>query len=386
MAWSPYKACCLESARDPDYALCGECGHVLLRCMAFEDCQTLVDPKGHCPACVMPELTLDRGALPSARAGDRLALTFLFANRSRAQRALRCEAVEAFVDEAQVPVTLAWAEVEAGTERRFTVGAPALEQGGRHALRLLLVLSSRFKGREESYMFESLGQIAVARDSDTAAPQITISGNVSGGGLINIAGLAGPAGAAGAEPPVALPSLLQRADAAEAARGLRGYGPRGGRIPRDAGFVFAGFRALDRPPDQAVIGPRGLLSCGRAARKFDAVENPQPSDLALRLYKGDGATLDEEATRALSRHHFDLFIANGRLHLQVRSGNGLDINGARLATGAIRSLADGDIVAPLPGQPARMALHVSFSGHHDEIDTVQVARRDGPPGPARGTP
>jgi len=387
VAWSPYKTCCPEAARQPAYALCDECGHVLLRCIGYEDCQTLVEPKSHCHTCVQPQLSLDTSSMPVPMVGDRLALNFVFANPAASRQPLRCEAVEAFINGTATPVDLAWNEVEAGGERRFSVSTPPLEHGGQFALRLLLTVATRHKDREEIYMFETLGQVGVERVGGQVAPQIVISGNVSDNALINIAGLGGqdantsPKMANGAaEPRIA--SKLQRADGLERVRGLRGHGAAGPRVLRDVRFRFSGFRAEECPPADAVLGAKGLLTCGRAEQRFNATENPEPNDIVLRIYEADGQTLDETASRQISRRHFDILVMNDRLCLRVQSLQGLEVSGTHAARGALVTLADGDLIVPRPELRDRLALRVRFNGHHGDIETVELVRVTG--GTGRG--
>ena len=91
MVWTPYNACCREAAKQPTFALCDDCGHKLLRCMAHENCGSLVEPKGHCPMCLQPQLSLDGRDMATPIVGDRMALSFVLTNPKNALRAIHCK-------------------------------------------------------------------------------------------------------------------------------------------------------------------------------------------------------------------------------------------------------------------------------------------------------
>lgn len=377
MEWRPYAGCCHRQALAVDSAFCAECGRLLLRCMAFQECLSLVTPGGACPICVAPALWLDKGAVTQSQLGRRLAIPFVLRNASGAGRPLRVESIVAREAAGEVPVPLPWEEIDAQSERGFTVETPPLDQAGMRSLDLLATLASRYKGREERYAFGA----SVKLEIDTAEPtQIVQNINLSGaqfatGGMIH-APVAGrtAAGRAPAALSERLPVAFERAERFEITHGIRGYRSGALRVPRSVEFAFPGFRESECPPKGATIGQRGALACGRAGRQFDAARNPLPSDLSLRVHDPRTGALDERAVAFISRHHFDLLVMNDRLHVVPRGGNGLEVNGKRLAIGGVHELADGDELVPIPGHRELLALKIRFRAALGIVETIEIAR------------
>lgn len=376
MEWRPYAACCHRHALDADSAFCGECGRLLLRCMAFQECMSLVTPTDPCPVCIAPRLFLDRGAVTRSNVGERLSIPLVFCNTSKVHRPIRVEAMTAQNDGRDTPIALDWEQVDAEAERGLTVETPSLDHAGIHTVRVVATLASRYKGREERYAFASNVKLSVEAPEQLQLVQnINLSGaQFETGGMVHAPVSLRPQGqraAAQLREREALP--LERAERYEIEHGIRGYVEGALRVPRTAAFVFTGFPASDRPADGATIGQRGALACGRASLRYDAEVNPLPSDLSLRIYKRAGE-LDEQATVFISRHHFDLLVMNDRLCVQLRGANGLQVNDRKLAAGAVETLRDGDRIVPLPGHPDKLALRVRFRTSFGNVERIEIAR------------
>lgn len=377
MEWRPYASCCHRQALAVDSAFCGECGRLLLRCMAFQECMSLVTPGGACPMCVAPALSLEKGAITRSQVGRRLAIPLVLRNGSGAGRALRVDAIVVRDGSGEVPVPLPWEEIDAQSERGFTVETAKLEQAGTRALDIVATLASRYKGREERYAFGA----SVTIEIDTPDPtQIVQNINLTGaqfatGGMVH----APVANRQTADrEPVALRErtalAFERAERFEIPLGIRGYRNGNLRVPRSVEFAFPGFPDSERPAKGATIGQRGVLACGRAGRQYDAEHNPLPSDLSLRVHDPRTGEVDERAAVFISRHHFDLLVMNDRLHVVPRGSNGLEVNGQRLAIGSVHELGDGAEIVPIPGHRERLALKIRFRAALGIVETIELAR------------
>lgn len=376
MEWRPYASCCHASALAPNTAFCGECGRMLLRCMAFQECMSLVTPHDPCPMCIAPSLFLEKGAVVSCNRGARLSIPLVFRNSATVQRPLRVESIAAFAGRGETPVALAWEHVEAQTERRFNVDTAPFEEAGLHAVGIVITMATRYKGREERYAFAAHVKIAVEAPEHTEIVQnFNLAGAQLGTGtLINASPQQRPSARAEATPLGEREALLlERAERYEMEKGIRGYAAASLRVPRTLGFTFQGFPANDRPADGATIGQNGALACGRSGRHYDAETNPLPNDLSLRPYKRNGE-LDEEAAMFISRHHFDFVVLNDRLCVQARGANGLQVGSRKLANGEIAAVEDGDRIFPMPGHPDKLSLRVRFLTSLGSVETAEITR------------
>lgn len=376
MAWRPYAPCCHREALSTDSAFCPECGRTLIRCAAFSECYSLVAPLEPCPICIAPELAIEKGATLNARVGERLSIPLVLRNASPVERPIWVTGVVKIESGVHEPVALTWENLDASTERGLTLTTAPFAEAGAQTIGVIVVFASRYKGREERYAFASAIKIGVEGQEQQIVQNINLSGaQFATGGMVH-APVSARAAAGGAPAPLFArePIQLQRAERYELDQGVRGYAELSARAPRDVAFSFLGFAAGEHPSDGASVGMNGALSCGRNSRTFDAQANPFPNDLCLRARNPRTGAIDEDATRALSRHHFDFIVLNDRLCVQARSSNGLDLNGKRLAAGDVAVVRHGDRIAPLVGSADKLALTVSLRGSLGVIETVGIAR------------
>lgn len=371
MDWRPYNDCCHRLAAEVDAGFCPECGHPLLRCQAFAECKTLVTPDGRrkaCPSCVAPRLIMKSGAMVSAKRGDRLSIPLLLVNTSPAGRSLWIKQIVKKTEGAYEPVRINWEQVEARSERQFEIDTVQLASGGTLTAGLILVLGSRYKGVEEQFAFEAGMLITIASESGGNTTYNITNTNSTYYNRTTIDGRpVEDGGAAAAE------LALQPAELYELEEGIRGYRDARQRVPRNVEFTFSGFPAADRPRDGTTIVQTGRLACGRNSRKADPSGGALPSDLCLRAYDRKGV-VDEPATLAISRHHFDLVIANDRLCVHARSTRGLELNGKSLDTGELAVLRPGDRLVPIAGRADKLALTVDFAGSMGVVERVELSR------------
>ena len=398
MEWRPYQGCCATAAAASSRAFCNECGHALLRCMAFSECKGLVTPNGECAACVSPRLMIDAGAGVRAKKGERVSVPLILRNASSAARPIWVKHMVKGDGRSQEPVALTWEHLDAGTERRFTLDAPPLIEGGTQTLSMIMVIASRYKGLEEEYAFSSAVTLTVSSE-DAHQTTINISGGTihglaSGGDVVSgdnatisegghaISGdkallyKSGPeegASPAAVAERARTPLDLQRAEKWELANGIRGYRELGVRVPRHVEFTFTGFRAEDAPGKPMTATRTGRLACGRNSRTGAADATAIANDLCLRAYDRQGA-VDEPATMAISRHHFDLLIVNDRLCLQARATQGMSVNDAPLLSGDVASLTPADRVVPISGRPDKFALKLHFASSLGSVDRIEIRR------------
>lgn len=377
MDWRPYKACCQRYASDGEVGFCPECGHPFLRCMAFTECRSLVTPTQPCPVCVAPALMIDAGAVVQSKTGERLSVPLILLNGSPAARPLWVKRVVKWDGRVDEPVALTWEQLDPGTERRFTVDTPPMAEGGTHTLRLILVLASRYKGIEEEYAFAAGMSLSVSGpDTQQVIQNINLAGaNFQTGGMVHTqlnTKNTGSTAPSGLQDRTML--ALERAEKYELEQGIRGYRKDGLRVPRHVEFAFSGFPNDDQPADGSTAIQRGRLAFGRNSRTPNPENNPVPNDVCLRAYDARTGRIDEPATMAISRHHFDLIVVNDRLCVQARATKGMELNGQALSPGDVLPVVPGDRIVPIPGRSDRLTLQVSFVDSIGSVDRVQVSR------------
>jgi hypothetical protein len=330
-----------------------------------------VTPDGRakaCPVCVAPQLMIDPRAVIKARKGDRLSIPLILMNGSTVGRPLWVKRIVKRLGDQYESLALTWEQVEARTERHFSVDVPPLVDGGTTTAGLIIVVASRYKNIEEEYAFE-------------AEMLITVSGGQDGNTTINVtntnstyyAPVHGETPSAGPAPSGPTTLNLQPAEVYELAQGIRGYRAEKLRVPRHVEFAFAGFPEHDAPAAGATAMQRGRLACGRNSRTPDPGADAVANDVCLRAYDGQGV-VDEPGTMAISRHHFDLLVLNDRLCVHTRSTRGLELNGKTLESGEIAVLAPGDRLVPIPGRPDKLVLEFDFSSSFGWVDRVEVSR------------
>jgi hypothetical protein len=402
MDWVPYKSCCFEAAGslDSDVGFCPKCGHALMRCIGFADCGKLVTPGQACPGCMAPQLIIDAGAAVSAKAGDRMSVPLILLNQSPAGRPLWVKRISKLDGTAEQHLSIPWEQVDAHGERRFSLDT-ALAEGGTYTLHVRLVLAARYKNVEEEYAFAAGIAVSAAAQEHGVKHNlnfVTVSGDVSGAGAIghnvrftgdgglSVGGNVSGAGAIGHEvgpsdkratTATALvdkkPVPLERAERYELEQGIRGYRKEGVRVLRNVDLAFSGFRPEDIPREPPALIASGRLLFGRNSRP-PVPENVTANDVCLRAFDPKAKKVDEPATMAISRHHFDFVVVNDRLAVQVRAPGGMQVNEKTLTAGEVYPIAPGDRIIPIPGRADKLTLRVAFSNGIGVVNRVDVSR------------
>jgi hypothetical protein len=381
MDWQPYKNCCIRAAGsvDNDVRFCPDCGHVLMRCVAFADCGGLVTPMQPCPSCVAPVLMIDSGAVTTAKAGERMSVPLIMLNSSAAGRTLWLKRVAKRDGKTEEQITLPWEQLDARTERRISLDTPPMVEGGTYTLNVILVLATRYKGLEEEYAFAAAVSVKVATsDAGPQSVSVTVSGASEGTGaghnvIANIkADRAAEMAAAALDQRKIVP--LERAERYELEQGIRGYRREALRVPRHVDFAFSGFGTTDIPPSGAALVWRGRLLFGRNSRAPDPSVNAAPNDVCLRAYDTKTKLVDEPATMAISRHHFELVVVNDRLCVHARATAGMQVNTQDLAAGQVLPIVPGDRIVPIPGRGDKLLLRVTFTNAIGVVERIDVSR------------
>ena len=364
-------------------AFCPECGHPFLRCMAFAECKSLVTPTQACPVCVAPALLIDAGAVVQSKTGERLSVPLILRNNSTGGRPIWVKNIVKLGGSADEPVALTWEQIDPQTERHFTIETPPLAEGGRHALRMLFVISSRYRGLEESYAFTGGTTISVSgQESQQIVQNINMQGaHFETGGLVHTALNTKDRASSASSAPAALadrqPLPLERAEKYELEQGIRGYPDRGLRVPRNVEFAFGSFPSAEVPPDGATMMASGRFTVGRNSRNPDPEAKAEPNDVCLRVYDPRTGAIDEPATLAISRHHFDLVVVNDRLCVHARTTHGMELSGAPLPSGTVMPLRPGERLVPIPGRADKLQLQVAFSSSIGSVDRITISRTPG---------
>lgn len=366
-------SCCVNAWRTEQAAYCGECGSPVLKCMAHEECGGVLDKSGLCPECVDFRVLVDAGAVSSVRVGGALSLSLIVENLASVGRPLIVTG--AWTQEPGQdwqPVDLPWERLDAGRQAPMPVRAEALDRPGTHRLGIRLAVATRWRWREERYLFE--GGILLTVEGETGATTvnqtITLQAETIGSGAtvynpLRITEAAGREEAASREP-VAIP--LIRAERAERRLAIRGYGD-AAPLPRRAVMDWRGFADGDCPSPGPLNTEDTVLAFGRSRAR----PRGGPNDVRL-VVEAAGGGLDEDLSLAISRRHFEVYVENDRLMLRVESGQGVRLNDDVLKTGDTAILADGDEISPLVRNADRLSLRVRFDCHADEVDRVTFIR------------
>jgi len=361
--------CCYTSAVTADATYCGECGKPLVRCMAAEECGGLLDDQGLCTVCVAPEIQVDPGALKAAKVGGAIALAMSITNASVVGRPLFVTGLwsrEAQGDWREEP--LVWERLNAGQSRPMTITANQLNKAGTHNLEILVAISSRWRWREESFAFTSTMQLIIEKETSKSAPVVTIGGDSAGhGNTVYISGQSEPSTAS--DTTTEARSLrMVRAEKEERKFGLRGLSDELS-IPKNATLAWRGFRKQDTPSDGPILTTDGILAVGRTrSRQAGGL-----GDVRLLVTTPEGE-VDADASRLLSRRHFELYIECNRLILRVTGSGGVRVNGDAYGPGKTISLNDGDRIDPLVKTHGALTLDVRFNAHHGSISDVTITR------------
>ena len=242
---------------------------------------------------------------------------------------------------------------------------------------MLFVMASRFRGIEEVYAFTGRTTITVsAPDTQQVIQNINLAGaQFQTGGMVHTAlNTRDRPAAAASVLGVRSPLPLERAEKYELEHGLRGYSDDGLRMPRNVQVAFKDFRASDVPPDGWAMA-NGRLSCGRNARS--AGPDAAPNDVCLSAYDPRTGAVDEPATLAISRNHFDFLVVNDRLCVHARAAHGMEVGGAALNSGNIVPIKAGQRIAPIAGRPDKLMLQVAFTSTIGSVDRITISRTPG---------
>jgi hypothetical protein len=348
--------------------------------MAFAECRSLVTPTQACPVCVAPALMIDAGAVVQSKTGERVSVPLILRNNSTGGRPIWVKQIVKLDSRADEPMALTWEQVDPQSERHFTIETPPLEEGGRHALRMLFVIASRYRGLEETYAFTGGTTISVSgQESQQIVQNINLSGaQFQTGGMVHTAlntkdrGSSTPTALADRQ---SLP--LERAEKYELEQGIRGYQDRGVRVPRNVAFTFASFPPAEVPPDGTTMVAAGRFTAGRNSRNPDPGANAAPNDVCLRVYDPRTGEIDEPATLAISRHHFDFVVVNDRLCVHARTTHGMELSGMALASGTVAPLTPGERLVPIPGRPDKLQLQVAFASSIGSVERITISRIPG---------
>lgn len=372
--------CCEQSAREhPEAAFCTECGSPIVRCMAYDECNSILTPDGFCPACTNIDVSLDAGAAATVREGGKLALPLIIRNKTSARRPVFITGLWIREDDgAYRKISLDFERLDPDVPGHVGIRTGVLDHAGIHQVDVLIAVTSRYMWREETYVFSSSVKFPV-EPKDPGGPQTHININAdeigSGFTLYNPTRIEQDR-AAGLETHLsAVPLSLRRADMAERDLGIRGYEDGKSMLPA-AAFDWLGFDPVDVVMNGPATRNSGLILCGRNGIDLEEGAN----DASLIVYR-DGE-MDERATRSISRHHFTLYPENGRLKLRADGQYGLKVGDASLNRTNTIELNDGDVIYPLKDQPDALSLHVTFDVEGRDISRIRIRRRPTAPQPA----
>jgi hypothetical protein len=350
-----------------------------MRCVAFADCGGLVAPMQPCPSCVAPVLMIDSGAVTTAKAGERMSVPLIVLNSSVSGRTLWLKRVAKRDGKTEEQITLPWEQLDARTQRRISLDTPPMVEGGTYTLNVILVLATRYKGLEEEYAFAAAVSVKVATsDAGPKKVSVTVRGTSEGTGaghnvIANIkADRAAEMAAAALDQRKIVP--LERAERYELEQGIRGYRREALRVPRNVDFGFSGFAPTDTPPPGSALVWRGRLLFGRNSRAPDPSANAAPNDVCLRAFDMRTKTIDEPATMAISRHHFELVVVNDRLCVHARATAGMQVNAQDLTAGQVVPIVPGDRIVPIPGRGDKLLLRVTFTNAIGVVERIDVSR------------
>lgn len=337
--------------------------------MANEECGGLLDNQGLCTVCVAPSLQIDAGALTAAKVGGAVALPISIINTSVVGRPLFVtkiwsrEASGVWREE-----VLGWERLEEGQSRPAVITASQIKHTGVHNIEILIAVSSRWRWREEKYAFSTALRLTIESEASEAGPSVTIGGDSAGhGNTVYITGNAEKSANATVTTEAVVLKLV-RAEKDERRLGLRGLSE-SFWVPKNTTLSWRGFSKQDILMDGPILTVDGLLAVGRTrSRRSGGL-----GDIRLLAENRDG-TVDEEASRLISRRHFEIYIESNRLILRVTGSGGARINGDAYGAGKEITLNDGDRISPLVSAPDTLVLNVNFRCEHGAITEVIFTR------------
>lgn len=382
MRFQGYGACCRRHAADRSARVCPECGHLLLRCTGFDECQALVDLAEHCPEHVAPRLFLERGAAQTARVGQRITLPLVLHNASRLPGALKIERVlkgEGGHGLQEIP--LYWDQLRPGEERSLAIDSGKLEAGGTTRIDLVVVLSASPGGIESSHAFAA--ELIIAVDEPEASPQITQHIHIEGGHYEAGASAVVQTGPSISEASafdlrgdapdqrIAVASF-QRAEAFELREGVRGYAESRVHVPRTVELRCAGFDREEVPAMPRPFLERWSLALGRNSQTAGE-RNAAPNDIVLRARDAAGA-VDRERTLRISGQHARLGLHNGRLMVTATGTGPTFVNGETLERGATRVVARGDRVGVLGPRADDLGFTIDTVAQGAVVESITLTK------------
>jgi hypothetical protein len=272
-------------------------------------------------------------------------------------------------------LSIPWEQVDADGQRRFSLDT-ALADGGTYTLNVRLVLATRYRNIEEEYAFAAGISVEAARQEQGNRVYNIGSGEVTGqyaaGHMIGSV-VINPEKSASAGLADKKAVLLERAERYELEQGIRGYRKEGLRVMRNVDLSFSGFAAEHVPAAGPALLPRGRLLFGRNSRPPVSVDTTA-NDVCLRAFDPRTRKVDEPATMAISRHHFDFVVVNDRLAVQVKASGGMQVNGETLAAGQVFPVAPGDRIIPIPGRGDKLTVRVAFTNGIGVVNRIDVSR------------
>lgn len=366
---SPRPCCYASIQADPGAVFCTDCGSPLVRCMAFQECRGLVGDDGLCSQCVDARLVIVPGATMRAPIGGHVAVPFNFFNASKIDRPLFVTGLWSRERGEWRFERLGWEKLDPGARASASVTACEIEAAGLHEIVIMWSIATRWKMREENFVFSTRVLLTIGDDKDRAGSTIQISSeNQMNGNIIQIHEREPQPGEDG-KVIDAIDMKLDRLDREERELGLRGMAG-GERVTCGTVFDFKGFPAGEVPRSGLpVVTPQGLLVFGRS----DSRRSGGESDVQLLVY-GEEGEIDEAMSQSISRRHFELYVQNDRLMLHVSGGNGLCVNGVVHGQDETALLGDGDVIAPLTESPGELAIRVDFRREASRISKVTVTR------------
>jgi hypothetical protein len=263
---------------------------------------------------------------------------------------------------------LPWERVETGVALPWSAQTSSMEHTGRMKLEISFQVATRFRWRQERFLYVAELDIEAA-DGGSVVINQTIN---AGGGATAYAPIRLTPGSqessATLEP---APLALVRADALERAEGVRGE--RGGAIvSRAARMIWKGFAPSEAPADGPIMGAEGVLVLGRAPTRREC--GPTDGQLLVRDAAGN---LDEATSGRISRRHLDLFVQDGRLYLRAAGQTGVCVDGRLVSLNNLALVHDGDVIDILPSDRGAISFAVSMTAHNGVIDEIVLKRSPG---------
>ena len=380
MAWQAYGPCCEDSAKDSKAANCGQCGNALLRCHGYAVCGALLEHGGHCEHHVNPVLELDPGFSP-ARLGEdeHLSIDLKLTNLSPAARLTELRAHVRYGDSDDwTRKSIPARTLNPLKAHEFSLDIGRLAAGTQKA-EVALDFHAEIGTCTERYAFSSTILLRVdQKDTRTIKKTINIKNSKLAAGAAGVVTTGDtimdgsrPSMDRPANPPIVL-KLLQRNATFELDQEVRGYPE--GSIERDVELIFRNFVKEHHTPIPRPFLHKRKLRCGR-----DGVQiKKDPNDLCLRAMNSASGQWDQKASMQISRHHFDLLLQDGRLHLMDRPRSaGVWIDNERVAPLKPQVLKNGSCVSLLLRQvPHPIRFRLQFLDDRQEITHI-VLRREG---------